>query len=50
MSLFIGMLAFADPQGSAEVRLGVLAGSVVSAIIGYAVLTKYRRHDLHESP
>jgi NhaA family Na+:H+ antiporter len=40
MSLFIGMLAFPEPDGSAEVRIGVLAGSLVSAIIGYLVLAR----------
>lgn len=38
MSLFIGMLAFSDVAKSGEVRLGVLAGSLVSAIIGTAML------------
>ena len=38
MSLFIGTLAFADPEHAAAVRLGVLSGSILSAILGYAVL------------
>jgi NhaA family Na+:H+ antiporter len=38
MSLFIGMLAFADPERAAEIRIGVLAGSITSAIVGYLVL------------
>lgn len=38
MSLFIGTLAFADPEHAAAVRIGVLAGSIMSGIIGYAVL------------
>ena len=38
MSLFIGTLAFSDPRYEAEVRLGVLAGSVLSAVVGYLVL------------
>ena len=41
MSLFIGMLAF-ENSGGAEVvlndRLGILAGSLVSAVLGYFVL------------
>jgi NhaA family Na+:H+ antiporter len=38
MSLFIGTLAFADASRHAEVRLGVLAGSLLSALVGYAAL------------
>ena len=38
MSLFIGGLAFADPVLIAEVKVGVLAGSILSALAGYAVL------------
>ncbi len=38
MSLFIGMLAFPEPSHAADIRLGVLIGSVVSAIAGYVVL------------
>jgi NhaA family Na+:H+ antiporter len=38
MSLFIGGLAFAGGARDAEVRLGVLMGSVVSAAAGYLIL------------
>ena len=38
MSLFIGTLAFPDPQFEFQVRLGVLAGSLLSAIVGYLIL------------
>ena len=38
MSLFIGMLAFTDPAYAADMRIGVLSGSLLSAIIGYLVL------------
>jgi NhaA family Na+:H+ antiporter len=38
MSLFIGTLAFAGPESAAPLRLGVLAGSILSAILGYVVL------------
>ena len=38
MSLFIGNLAFADPQQIAAVKFGVLGGSLVSAITGIVVL------------
>jgi Na+:H+ antiporter, NhaA family len=38
MSLFIGLLAFPDPDTSAEVRLGVIVGSLLSALAGYMIL------------
>lgn len=38
MSLFIGGLAFADPRLVDEVKIGVLAGSILSALAGYLVL------------
>jgi len=38
MSLFIGGLSFADPALMNEVRVGVLAASVLSAVLGFAVL------------
>ncbi len=38
MSLFIGTLAFPDPEHAVAVRLGVLTGSIVSALFGYALL------------
>ncbi len=38
MSLFIGTLAFADASHESQVRLGVLVGSLLSALVGYAVL------------
>ncbi|MGQ0673543.1 MAG: Na+/H+ antiporter NhaA [Hyphomicrobium sp.] len=38
MSLFIGMLAFPDAGSAADVRIGVLAGSLVAALAGYAFL------------
>jgi NhaA family Na+:H+ antiporter len=39
MSLFIGSLAFDDPGRINEVKLGVLAGSVVSGLLGFGVLS-----------
>ncbi len=38
MSLFIGSLSFAEDHHMNAVRLGVLAGSLVSAVLGYVVL------------
>jgi NhaA family Na+:H+ antiporter len=38
MSLFIGMLAFPEPTHAADIRIGVLSGSILAAIIGYVML------------
>ncbi|SKB87768.1 sodium/proton antiporter, NhaA family [Rhizorhabdus histidinilytica] len=38
MSLFIGGLAFSDPLLIDEVKIGVLGGSILSAIAGFALL------------
>lgn len=38
MSLFIGGLAFADPATGDAVKIGVLMGSLASAVCGYAIL------------
>lgn len=38
MSLFIGLLAFADPHLQDEAKLGVLAGSILSAVIGWLII------------
>lgn len=38
MSLFIGTLAYDDPEVLAQVRLGVLVASTLSAVGGYAIL------------
>jgi NhaA family Na+:H+ antiporter len=43
MSLFIGMLAFTDAERAAEIRIGVLLGSLASAIAGYLVLRAVTR-------
>ncbi|MBR9652464.1 Na+/H+ antiporter NhaA [Thalassovita aquimarina] len=39
MSLFIGGLSFDTPDLMNQVRLGVLAGSLISALLGYGALT-----------
>ena len=38
MSLFIGSLAFESAAHAAQVRLGVICGSVISALLGFAIL------------
>ncbi len=38
MSLFIGTLAFEDIEHAAAVRLGVLSGSLLSALGGYLLI------------
>ncbi|MEM7268513.1 MAG: Na+/H+ antiporter NhaA [Pseudomonadota bacterium] len=38
MSLFIGALSFADPVLMDQVRVGVLSGSLISAVLGYSAL------------
>lgn len=44
MSLFIGLLAFAgNPALQDEVKLGILAGSVIAALLGAAVLLNSQR-------
>ncbi len=43
MSLFIGGLAFSGPEAAAQVRLGVLGGSVLAAVGGYLYLRRVAR-------
>jgi Na+/H+ antiporter NhaA len=43
MSLFIGTLAFEGADRLARVQLGVLAGSLMSAELGYAMLRESGR-------
>lgn len=38
MSLFIGTLAFSDPELQTQVRLGVIIGSFCSGVLGYIIL------------
>ena len=50
MSLFIGALAFpASPELGDETKIGVLMGSVLSAVLGYAVL-RLARAPLERAP
>ena len=54
MSLFIGSLAFADPEHAAMVRIGVMFGSLLSAVGGLVVLslacTRSRQSFAHPFP
>jgi NhaA family Na+:H+ antiporter len=43
MSLFIGLLAFPTDELQSQVKIGVLAGSFLSALVGAAVLIGSRR-------
>ncbi|MBC9205280.1 Na+/H+ antiporter NhaA [Roseomonas aerophila] len=43
MSLFIGLLAFDAPAMQDRVKFGILAGSLVAGVAGYAVLRMSRR-------
>lgn len=38
MSLFIGSLSYSTPELMNDVRIGVLAGTTVSAVLGYSIL------------
>ncbi len=53
MSLFIGMLAFEDRDHLDQVRIGVLTGSILSALAGIAALkvaAARERGDAHAGP
>jgi Na+/H+ antiporter NhaA len=41
--LFIGTLAFDDAGSLVQLRIGVIAGSLASALLGVAVLLASRR-------
>ena len=47
MSLFIGGLAFTGPEQVDDVKIGVLMGSILSAILGYLVLRFAAPHKTH---
>lgn len=44
MSLFIGLLAFKDPAMIDSAKIGILAGSAVSAVLGYVILRLTTTH------
>lgn len=48
MSLFIGSLSFDDPTLMNQVRVGVLAGSIASAVLGFAALKIAESRDKKE--
>lgn len=48
MSLFIGTLAYSDAESQALVRIGVLAGSILSGLVGAAVLSVGHRRAVKE--
>ncbi len=50
MSLFIGLLAFPDPALQDEVKVGVLTGSLVSALCGAALLSVAKREPPKSGP
>ena len=50
MSLFIGTLAFDDLEHATGVRLGVLLGSLLSAVGGYLLLSFCARAPERSSP
>ncbi len=50
MSLFIGTLAFQGPEQAAQVRIGVLGGSTVAALIGYFFLRAVLGSDTNSKP
>ena len=46
MSLFIGLLAFDDPVIQDKIKLGILSGSLIAGLSGYALLRFARGEDL----
>ena len=50
MSLFIGLLAFPNPALQDEVKVGVLVGSLISALCGAALLSVAKREPPKRGP
>lgn len=50
MSLFIGLLAFPNPALQDEVKVGVLVGSLISALCGAALLSVAKREPPKSGP
>jgi NhaA family Na+:H+ antiporter len=46
MSLFIGLLAFDDPAIQDKIKLGILCGSLIAGLSGFAILKFARGQDL----
>jgi NhaA family Na+:H+ antiporter len=44
MSLFIGNLAFSDPSHILQAKIGIIAGSILSGIMGWSILQWATRH------
>lgn len=48
MSLFVGLLAFEDPEVQDHVKIGILTGSLISGVLGAALLALFgRRKPVH---
>ncbi|MGI8397546.1 Na+/H+ antiporter NhaA [Agrobacterium deltaense] len=48
MSLFVGLLAFEDPEVQDHVKIGILMGSLISGVLGAALLALFgRRKPVH---
>jgi NhaA family Na+:H+ antiporter len=43
MSLFVASLAFRDPHHIAQAKMGILAGSLISGVVGYQFLAGIER-------
>ncbi|PYE40523.1 sodium/proton antiporter (NhaA family) [Rhizobium sp. PP-F2F-G20b] len=45
MSLFIGLLAFSDPDMQDRVKVGILIGSLIAGLLGYIILRLTNRRE-----